>query len=183
MTRGACTIAAARALLISVAFAGAALAQQPVPERQPAPQPNRARLEGEIRRGFARAVRERVGLSDEQMRRLAALTQKHEQQRRRIQQSERAARTALQRELRSGTPDTVAVARWLDSLLVVPRRRADMIEAEHRDLATVMTPVQRARYLALQEQVRRRVEELRQGGRRAAPGGGPPPANRRRPPA
>ena len=129
----------------------------------PGAPPQRARLEGEIRRGFARAVRERVGLSEEQMRQLAPLTQKHEQQRRAIQQDERKTRVALQTELRSERPDTANVARLLDALLGVQRRRMQMIEAEHKDLASVMTPVQRARYLALQEQVRRRVEQMRQG--------------------
>jgi Spy/CpxP family protein refolding chaperone len=147
------------------------------------PPPQRARLEGEIRRTFARAVRERVGLSDEQMRRLAPLTQNHEQQRRRLQQEERTARVALQTQLRSDAPDTAAVSRLLDTLLDVQRRRMQMIEAEHRDLATVMSPVQRARYLGLQEQVRRRMEQMRQGPPPGAPGGeGGNRPGRRRPP-
>lgn len=160
---------------VAIGFAVAApvaLAQdagRPLPERQ--------RLEGEIRRGFARAVRERVGLSEEQMRRLAPLTQQHEQQRRQLQQEERRTRIALQGELRSATPDTARVAQLLDAMLGVQKRRMQMIEAEHRDLATVMTPVQRARYLALQEQVRRRIEQMRQG---PGPGDGPRP--RRGPP-
>lgn len=152
----------ARLLLVAAAF----LAPLQAPQAQEpggGPPQQRARLEGEIRRTFARAVRERVGLSEEQMRRLAPLTQKHEQQRRSLQQDERRARMALQGELRSDRPDTANVARLLDTLLGVQRRRLQMIEAEHKDLATVMTPVQRARYLALQEQVRRRVEQMRQG--------------------
>ena len=126
------------------------------------PPPERARLEGEVRRAFARAVRERVGLSEDQMRRLAPLTQKHEQARRALQQDERRARMALQAELRGSAPDTAVVARLLDTLVGIHRRRVQMIEGEHRDLATVMTPVQRARYLAVQEQVRRRMEQMRQ---------------------
>jgi Spy/CpxP family protein refolding chaperone len=131
-------------------------------QQPPPPAPQRARLEGEVRRTFARAVRERVGLSEDQMRRLAPLTQKHEQQRRALQQQERRARLALQAQLRGDTPDTAAVSGLLAALLDVQRRRVQMIEAEHRDLATVMTPVQRARYLGLQEQVRRRMEQMRQ---------------------
>ncbi|HET9453945.1 MAG TPA: hypothetical protein VFO66_06665 [Gemmatimonadaceae bacterium] len=131
---------------------------------QPPQQADRARLEGEIRRGFARAVRQRVGLTDDQMRRLAPLTQKHETQRRQLQADERRARVALQTELRAPSPDSAVVARQLDSLLAVHRRRLQLTEAEHRELATVMSPVQRARYFALQEQFRRRVEQMRQGG-------------------
>lgn len=152
-----------------------------VAHAQPPQQQDRARLEGDVRRGFARAVRERVGLSDDQMRRMGPLTQKHERQRRQLQIAERRARVALQSELLSATPDTLIVSRQLDTLLMLQRQRVELIEAEHRELAAVMTPVQRARYLALQEQVRRRVEQMRQG----PPGGGGdrPPMRRGRPPA
>lgn len=148
-----------RLLLLGLALAGPMSAGAQVPQ-----QAERARLEGEIRRGFARAVRQRVGLTDDQMRRLAPLTQKHETQRRQLQADERRARVALQTELRAPSPDSAVVARQLDSLLAVHRRRLQLTEAEHRELATVMTPVQRARYFALQEQFRRRVEQMRQGG-------------------
>lgn len=147
-----------RLVLLLLALAGPWSADAQAPQ-----QAERARLEGEIRRGFARAVRQRVGLTDDQMRRLAPLTQKYEQQRRRLQADERRARVALQAALRAPSPDSAVVGRQLDSLLAVQRRRMLMTEAEHRELATVMTPVQRARYFALQEQVRRRVEQMRQG--------------------
>lgn len=164
-----------RMLLWAILSLAPAVAQGQAPQQQ-----ERARLEGEIRRGFARAVRQRVGLSDEQMRRLGPLTQKHEQRRRQLQVDERRARIGLQTELRAAAPDTVAVARLLDSLLDVQRRRMQLIEAEHRELAAIMTPVQRARYLALQEQVRRRVEQMRPRPP-GAPGEGLPP-RRGRPP-
>jgi hypothetical protein len=41
------------------------------------------------------------------------------------------------------------------------RQRVELFAQEQRDLAQFMTPLQRARYTALQEQVRRRVEQLR----------------------
>lgn len=168
-------------VLAALAFPAGRVAAQDARPAEPPPQ--RSRLEGEIRRTFARAVRERVGLSDEQMQRLAPLTRKHEENRRALQQEERRARIALQTQLRSNAPDTAAVASLLNALLDVHRRRFQMIESEHRDLATVMTPVQRARYLGLQEQVRRRMEQMRQGpppGAEGGPGGDRP--GRRRPP-
>jgi hypothetical protein len=118
----------------------ALLAAQPPRQAPQGQEPERARLEGEIRRGFARAVRQRVGLNDDQMRRLAPLTQRHEQERRQIQMDERRSRLALQAELMGATPDTAAVARLLDALRDVQRRRYQLIETEHRDLATVMNP-------------------------------------------
>src|SRR5688572_4854685 len=61
----------------------------------------RARLEGDIRRGFARAVRQRVGLSEEQMGRLVPLTQRHERDRRQLQVEDRDTRMSLRRMLKN----------------------------------------------------------------------------------
>lgn len=164
----------ARALIVTLLLAlpATGIAQPPrVPER--------ARLEGEIRRGFARAVRERVGLSEDQMRRLAPVSRKHEETRRELQLEERRVRVALQGELLSASPDTTAVARHLGALREVYRRRVQLMDTEQRELGAIMNPVQLARFLALQEQVRRRMEQMRQGPPAGAAG---PPGRRARPP-
>lgn len=144
--------------------------------------PDRARLEGDIRRGFARAVRQRVGLSDEQMRRLGPVTQRHEQQRRQLQQDERRTRTALQQAIRDSSADSAAISGHLQALVSVQQRRVQLLEAEQRDLAAIMTPLQRAKYMAVQEQVRRRLEQMRQR-RAATPEGEGLPPRRGRPPS
>ena len=41
-------------------------------------------------------------------------------------------------------------------------RLVGLVEAEQKDLARFMTPVQRARYVALQAQFRRRAQEMAQ---------------------
>lgn len=139
--------------------------------------PPRDQLEAELRRGFARAVRQRVGLSEDQMRRLAPITQKHATERARIQLDEREARMELGRMLRdSAAVDSAQVERLLARMLDVEKRRVQLMEQEQKDLATIMSPVQRARFLGLQEQLRRRMEERRRGRGE----GGPPP--RRGPP-
>jgi hypothetical protein len=43
------------------------------------------------------------------------------------------------------------------------KQRIAMVEAEQKDLARFLTPTQRAGYLALQAQVRRRAQELARG--------------------
>ena len=124
---------------------------------------NRARLENEIRRGFARAVRQRVGLNDEQMGRLGPVAMKYEQQRRQLQSQERETRMSLRTALRNEQgADPQQVDGLLQSMLDIQKRRLQLLESEQRDLATIMTPVQRARYMALQEQIRRRLEQMRQ---------------------
>lgn len=126
----------------------------------------RARLEGELRRGFARAVRTAVGLTDEQMIRLAPISRKYEQERRRLQMDERAARLALRDLIRDDAPaDSAKVSHQLNALVELQRRRAALLEEEQRELAAIMSPVQRARYMALQEQLRRRMLQMRQRAR------------------
>ena len=172
------SVAIRKMVVISLvlSFASIAAAQGAPPQAQ-----DRALLEGDIRRSFAQAVRRRVGLTDEQMRRLAPLAQRHEQARRDLQLSERRAREALREAMRGGSTDSAMISGQLQALVDLHKRRVQLLEAEHREIATIMTPIQRARYFALQEQLRRRVEQLRQrraaeadAGRALPPRNGPP---------
>lgn len=139
-----------------------ALLALPATAQRPGGPPPRGELEAELRRGFARAVRLRVGLSEDQMRRLAPITQRIATERARIQLDEREARMELGRILRDSVPpDSARVEQLLARLLEVQKRRVQVMEQEHKELATIMSPVQRARFLGLQEQMRRQMEERR----------------------
>lgn len=147
----------------------------------PATVPNdRAATQDRIRERVARLLRERVGLSDDQLRRLAPVSRSFEARRQTIFREERTTRQALRRELSAESADQPRVAAHIDQLLALQRRRLDLAADEQRELAAFMTPVQRARYLALQEHLRRRAEDMRRrrgdgpphgGGRRGPPGG------------
>ena len=123
---------------------------------------NRGRLEQQVRERIGRVVQQQLGLTDAEAQRLQQVNQRYEAQRRDLVRQEREARIGLRRELQRG--DSASQPRTdtlLDALLDVQRRRLDLVQAEQRDLAQFLTPVQRARYLALQDQMRRRVEEMR----------------------
>ena len=166
---------------VTLALGLAMIAAPAMAQRPDGPPPPRGELEAELRRNFARVVRQRVGLNDEQMRRLAPITQKHATERARIQLDEREARMELGRILRdSARADSAQVERLLTRLLDVQKRRVQLMEQEQKDLAPIMSPVQRARFLGLQEQLRRQMEERRRGRGGEGFGGGPPP--RRGPP-
>ncbi|MGH7637415.1 MAG: hypothetical protein ACREOK_07160 [Gemmatimonadaceae bacterium] len=168
----AMTVRAATLLLVAIpALIGAQ-------QRQPGAADQRAQLEARFRQQFARVVRQRVGLSDEQMTRLGPINERFAAQRRQLQMQERSARTSLQRVLRNpALADSAEVSRLLQHLVDAQKRRVQLLEAEQRELAAIMTPLQRARYMALQEQVRRQVEQRRNRGRGGAP------QSRRRPPS
>lgn len=146
--------------------------------------PRRAELEDDVRRGFARAVRERVGLSEEQMLRLGPVTRKFEEQRRQAQMDERDARTKLQGLVMVGAEsDSVRIRQFIGQMNEVRRRRLQIDEAEQKELAAIMTPLQLAKFLGIQEQVRRRLEQMRPFPGGSPPDGMPPGRAGQRPPA
>lgn len=145
--------------------------------QRPGNPPPRRELEAELRRGFARAVRQRVGLSEDQMRRLAPITQKYATERANIQLDERQARVELGRILRDSVPaDSAKIEGLMARILDAQKRHVQMLEQEQKELATIMSPLQRARFFGLREQMRRRIEERRRGGGGPPPRRGPPPS-------
>jgi hypothetical protein len=135
---------------------GAGVRQQP-----PVGAENRQQLQRRVQQALWRMTKRRVGLTDAQMSRLAPVHQRFERQRRAITQEERQTRVALRDALRDSTrADQAQISGYLDRLVQLQRQRADLLDQEQKELGQFMTPLQRARYTALQEQVRRRVEQL-----------------------
>jgi Spy/CpxP family protein refolding chaperone len=56
--------------------------------------------------------------------------------------------------------DQDKIAQYLDRLVQGQRKRADLLEAEQKEFATFLTPLQRAQYFALRERMDRRVQEM-----------------------
>jgi Spy/CpxP family protein refolding chaperone len=162
-------MAALAALAVIPGLLGAQRAEKAPPQRE--------QLEARLRREFTRVVQQRVGLTDDQLAKLGPINRSFSEQRRTLQLRERDTRVAIQRAIRdtAGRSDSARVSGLLQQLVDIQKRRVQLVEDEQRALATIMTPVQRARYMALQEQTRRQVEQRRGRG-----GGGPPPG--RRPP-
>jgi hypothetical protein len=126
-----------------------------------APQ-RRQQMEQQLRRGLWTIAKQRIGLTDEQMARLEQTNRRFDERRRALAMDERSQRLALREELMADArADQDRVAKALDRIQQIRRQRVDLEIEEQREFATFMTPVQRAKYAALQEQVRRRVEALR----------------------
>jgi periplasmic protein CpxP/Spy len=143
-------------LVLTVAVAGPARAQDAADNSQrPAVQA--------LQRRMLEIVQRTLGASDDQMRQLADVDRRYQQERRELNQRDRQARQTIRAEvLRDTLADQNLVARELDALVDVQRRRIDVFAREQRDLARFLTPVQRAKYATLQEGLRRKVEQLRQ---------------------
>lgn len=152
------------ALLLGVSTLAA---QQP--ELSPVPQdtgrsvgPARAQLEARLRERVGQVVRNRLQLTDTQFDQLATVNQKYDGRRRALLQQERGLRVSLRGELlRDNQADQRHVDDLMDQLVSVQQNRLELFREEQRDLARFLTPVQRAKYAALQEQIRQRTNELR----------------------
>jgi hypothetical protein len=178
-----------RVLMLALLLVAADLGAQERPTREPQTRQQRAdgvqrdSLEARVRQRMGRMMREQLGLNDEQVQRLQATNRQFEGQRRALLSQERDARMALRQELQRGdSTRQQEVATLLDQMLRLQRQRLDQVEAEQRELATFLTPVQRARLFGMEEQIRRRMDEMRDGRGPGQPGGVRPPPPRRPPP-
>ena len=119
-------------------------------------------LEQLVRQRFAAVVRTQLQLDDQQMRRLGEVSRKFEGRRRELNVRERSAREVLRSEVHADrNADNPRVATALQEVLTISRERSGILGEEDQELSAFLTPVQRARWFALQDQLRRRVEEMR----------------------
>lgn len=124
--------------------------------------PRRAELERQFRQRSAELVRTQLQLNDDQMARLQESNRQFEGQRIALVAQERTARQALRAEMQSGgPPNQERVSGLLDQLIRLQRQRLDLVASEQRELGKFLTPVQRAKYFGLQNQLRKRTLELR----------------------
>lgn len=151
-------------LVLLGAGAGALPAQGPPAER--------ARLQQELELRFAQQVRNQLGLSDEEATRLQEVMGRYARQRRGLEASERSLRQALLFQLRPGiAADADSVGRLVDRIAEVRLEYARVMQEEMKELASVLTPVQRGQLFLLRDRILQRVQELReQRGRGGPPG-------------
>ena len=108
------------------------------------------------------------------MQQLGRINDRFERDRVQLLREERRARQALRAEVLAGdSADQKKVAGLLDQVLALQRRRLDLTENEQRELAAFMTPTQRAKYFAIQDQLRQRLENLRRQRQERRAGAGP----------
>jgi periplasmic protein CpxP/Spy len=132
---------------------------------------NRAALEQQFRERTAKLTKQRLGLTDPQLDRLEKTNARFAPQLRQLGAQEREIRQQLRQELMAGnSANQQRVSDLLDGAIRLQKQRIAIVETEQRELAGFLTPVQRARYIALQAQFRKRAEELSgQGGQRRRP--------------
>lgn len=145
-------------IALLIVLAATAVDAQPV--TAPA-NPNRAALEQRFREQSAKVAQQRLGLTDAQLAQLAQSNARFAPQQNQLVMQERETRRQLRVEMTAGNQTNQQhVSALLDDALRLQKQRIALVEAEQRDLARFLTPTQRAGYLSLQAQVRRRAQEL-----------------------
>jgi len=135
--------------------------------------PNRAALEQSFREQSAKVAQRRLGLTDAQLGQLAQSNARFAPQQNQLVIQERETRRQLRVEMTAGNQaNQQHVSALLDDALRLQKQRIALVEAEQKDLARFLTPVQRAGYLSLQAQVRRRAQELARDNAAQSPGQG-----------
>jgi protein CpxP len=143
----------------ALTLSGTAAYAQPV--TAPVAKANRPELEQQFRERVAKLTQDRVGLTDAQMAQLQQSNDRFAPQLSQVAAQERETRRQLRLEMTSeGEPNQQHVSALLDASLQLQKQRIAIVEAEQKELARFMTPVQRARYIGLQQQFRRRAQEL-----------------------
>jgi hypothetical protein len=159
-------------LLVPLAASGQGAAPQPSPQ-------DRAALEQRVRERMAAMIKNRLGLTDDQMKKLGETNTRYEERRRLLREQERDIRMGMRDELLLGDKaNQTRVGEMLDRLLRVQRQRLDIVEQEQKELSGYLTPVQRVRFHALQDQMKKWRDELRGGGPDRRPGSRPRGAGR-----
>jgi periplasmic protein CpxP/Spy len=155
-------VAAGAFTLLLASFAGA----QP-PSR--AVNPNRAALEQQFRERSAKLAQQKLGLTDDQLTQLEQSNARFAPRLTQLALQDRETRRQLRLEMTAGNQaNQQHVSALLDSSISLQKQRIALVEAQQKDLARFLTPTQRAGYIALQAQVRRRAQELQRknAGRR-----------------
>ncbi len=149
-----------------------------LPGQQTGANPERAVLEQQVRARAAQITRKRLGLTDAQMQQLQRVNSRFGPQLGAVANEERTTRRQLRQELMADQQANQArVSTLLDASIRLQKQRIALIEAEQKELAAFLTPVQRARYIALQAQFRNRADQLsrQNGGARQRGMRRPPP--------
>ena len=136
------------------------------------------RLRQQIEDRFAERLSSELELSQDQEERVGRILAVWGRKRREIEREERLLRRELSAEMRPGVAaDESKVNRLVDRILDSRLDYVQTFKDELRELTGILTPIQRAQYVLLRDQLQRRVQEIRE---QRAQSGDTAPFRRRR---
>jgi len=139
-------------------------------------QAEQARLRAQIEQRFAERVHDELNLTSDQAAKLGATQERFGARRRAPLRQQAERRRALEDQMEPGVAANAdSVKRLMDGMQAGRTAMLKIEQDEDREMAGYLTPVQRARYQQMREQLMRRVTEMRaqRRGGRMGPGMGP----------
>ena len=137
------------------------VAQQP---RQRPDADRREELRAEVERRFAARVKEELQLNEEQATKMRATHDRYAERRRAIMVRQRDLRRALNDQMRPGqAANADSVQKLMDSARAGRLEMLEIEQAEDREMAGYLTPVQRARFQMMRQRFMERVRDVRRG--------------------
>ncbi len=100
----------------------------------------------QVQQAFRARIRKELNLDQPKMRRLNLTEQSFTRQRNELNRSERETRQGLAAAMQDSTPDQGKIDQYLNQLVQAAHKRADLVEAEQKELSSFLTPMQRAQY-------------------------------------
>ncbi len=141
-------------------------------ERDRSSTAQREQLERRFQERLYSIVKQQLNLSDETLGRLREVASRTEESRRELRREEFTVRMALRREMMRGEKASeTKVGELLNQMPKFERRRLELMEQEQSELSKFLTAIQRVRYIGLQEELRRGMQEMQ--GRRMDQSGPP----------
>jgi Spy/CpxP family protein refolding chaperone len=151
-----------RLLLSLLLLTGAAA---PLLAQQPDTQPGGPALRERVERRFSERIKEELSLTDEQVVKLKEVAKENGSRRRELRRRERALYAAIDQQLVAGEKaDQDSVARMTSEMLDLRVEYAQSLRDEMGKL-TFLTPVQRAKLMAMRDRLLHRVHEMREDRR------------------
>jgi hypothetical protein len=139
--------------------------------------PGELPLRQQVQQAFRNRVRQVLNLDQPQMRRLNQTEQRFNRERAALTQSEKQTRLSLAATMDDTAHlDPAKIDQYINQLVQAQRKRADLLEAEQKELSTFLTPLQRLQYLSLKERLNQRLQEINKRGE--PPPTEPPPPER-----
>ncbi|MBX9928402.1 MAG: hypothetical protein K2X99_05745 [Gemmatimonadaceae bacterium] len=135
--------------------------------------PDRMALEQNIRERLGKALVQQLGLTSDQATKLQETNKRYDEKRRLLVDQERDIRMALRDLLIAGDKKDARTNEMLDRMLKVQRQRVDLQEQEQKELSGFLSADQRLRYIAVQDQMQRRMQQFREQQMQRAGGGRP----------
>lgn len=134
------------------------------------PAKKRELIEQRMQQVRARVLREHVGLTEAKAKRVEAIMDRTQKERRKLRQETRRHRRKIARLLRRDADDQAAYRKALVQAMKARKRAADLEVREFEEIAKVLTPKEHAKLLAAHQKVRRKLRQLvRKHGGRAPP--------------